>query len=311
MSLFQSSATPFFLHKNAAPVTEGRYDVILSPQFYWVKKVTLPVKREGEAKKLAESVFEGSLPRGHYSYEVRKAADGDFIIIAYDRQAISDALQHYLTQDARVNHVYLSQFACHNLDACCSIDDASSLVNLNGLLMQIPRNCTDPKLTMETFLEEVKPEGKPLRLGTLDEEVVERKTFIFLAAAVALLMLALGVEYVDYKHAASRVEAQKEALIEKYDLPPTTMQLQSIQKRLLRIYTEQKKVRDALMRLSALALVKGEYLKKIDLNKKDATIEIMLSDAKREEAVKREIAKTFKILNAALTDTLLEIKVAL
>ncbi len=298
------------MHKNAAPQREGVFDVILSPQFYWVKKVSLPVKREGEARKLAESVFEGSLPAGDYSYEVRKADDGEFILVAYDKGVIAEALKEHFIENAEVKNIYFAQFACRELEGCCSIDDISSLVNLDGLLMQIPRNCSDPKVTIAQFLQTHKIDAVPVKLSSLDAEVIDRKTFAYLVAVVVLFLISLAVEYAEYKSASKEVQMQKEALISKYDLPPTTMQLESIKKRLFKIYNTQKKIRDALMALSKVTLGKGEYYKVIDMGDKTATLEIVLSDPKRETLVKSQIAKKFRILQSELSDKTLQIKVA-
>lgn len=310
MNLFRSNVTPLFLHKETAPREEGEYRVILSPQFYWVKKVSLPVKRVSDAKRLAESVFEGALPAGTFSYEVVKADDGDFIVIAYDREAITQLLSEKFIKNARVKSVHFAQLACKALDTCCSVDDASSLVNINGLLMQIPRNCTDPKLEIGEYLKSVKPGSDRVKLGSLDVEVVDRRTFAMMVAALLLFLAAFGIEYFDYKKGISRLEETKTALIHKYDLPPTTMQLESIKNRLFKTYKTQKRIRETLAAIAKLPLQKDEYIKLLDIDDKTAKIEIALSDPKREAALKSLLAKNYKILESAVHDNTLTVKIA-
>jgi hypothetical protein len=310
MNLFRSNVTPLFLHKETAPREEGEYRVILSPQFYWVKKVSLPVKRVGDAKRLAESVFEGALPEGHFSYEVLKADDGDFIIIAYDRDAISQLLSEKFVKNAHVKSVHFAQLACKDLDTCCSIDEASSLVNINGLLMQIPRNCTDPKLEIDAYLKDLKPGSDSVKLGSLDVEVVDRRTFVMMSAALVLFLAALGIEYFDYKKGISNLEESKAALIQKYDLPPTTMQLESIRNRLFKTYKTQKRIREAMAVIAKLPLQKDEYIKLLDIDDKRAEVEIVLSDPKREAQLKRVLAKKYKILESHVDDKTLTLKIA-
>lgn len=310
MNLFQNRATPFFLHKGATPRREGTFDVILSPQFYWVKRVSLPVKRLSDAKRLAESVFEGSLPKGSYSYEVSKVDNGDFILIAYDREAISDVLKHYFTDRAKVQSLYFAQHACADIESCCSVDEKSSLVNLNALLMQIPRNCTDPKLTMEAYLKEAKLQGPKVKLGSLEREVVDRKTFILLAASILLFVVALGIEYVDYKTQSARLQEARDALVAKYDLPPTTMQLESIKNRLFKTFQKQKRIRDVLSGLSKVALLKGEYIHSLEIDDKAATVAFEIQNPEREAALKSQLSKKFKILASTLNGKRLQIKIA-
>ncbi len=309
-NLLQNRARLFYLHKNAVPQEEGVFDLILSPQFYWVKKVSLPVKRVSAAKKLAESVFEGSLPEGNYSYDVTVAEDGEFILIAYDKAEIADAIERFFIKNAKVQGAWFAQHACSDLDECCTVDEDSSLVNLNGLLVQIPRNCTEPKLTIDKYLETLHPKGKKIRFGTLDAEVIDQKTFVYLAAASLLFLGAFGIEYFDYRRALSQLEANKAALVRKYDLPPTTIQLESIKHRLEKTFRTQKKLRDALYALSTLPLEKGSFIRRLDLEPKNAQIEIMLKDTGAADKLKSYLRQKFKILDSSLEDKILHIKIA-
>ncbi len=309
-NLFQNRAQLFFLHQQARVQHDGTFDVILSPQFYWVKKVSLPVKRVGEAKKLTESVFEGSLPEGEYSYEVIAAGEGEFILIAYDRSEISQKLQHFFTDNAKVQSVRFAQYECAGLDECCSVDEKSSLVNLNGLLMQIPRNCTDPRLKIEEYLQKIKPTSHRVKLGTLDVEVVDRRTFVYFAASMLLFMSAFIVEYIDYKKEAGRLEEAKSALIRKYDLPPTTMQLESIRKRLFKTFKTQKKIRQTLYELSRIPLKEKEYISMINIDEKSATVAFSLKDSARAAELKRLLSAKFKVIDSSEEGNSMKVKIA-
>ena len=309
-NLFQNRAQLFFLHKHAVPQKEGTFDVILSPQFYWVKKVSLPVKRAAEAKKLAESVFEGSLPAGEYSYEVIAAGEGEFVLIAYNREEITEVLEDFFTGSARVQSVRFAQYECADLDTCCSIDDESSLVQLNGLLMQIPRNCTDPKLRIDDYIKNIKPTSHKVKLGTLDAEVMDRRTFAFLAAAVVLFMSAYILEYVDYKKESAKLEEAKQALIRKYNLPPTTMQLDSIKQSLFKTFQQQKKIRQTLASLAKTVLGKKEYINSMQIDGKTATVEFAVADSARARALEHQLAGKFKILDSTVDDKSLKVKIA-
>jgi hypothetical protein len=200
--------------------------------------------------------------------------------------------------------------ACKDLDTCCSIDEASSLVNINGLLMQIPRNCTDPKLEIDAYLKDLKPGSDSVKLGSLDVEVVDRRTFVMMSIALVLFLAALGIEYFDYKKGISNLEESKTALIQKYDLPPTTMQLESIRNRLFKTYKSQKRIREAMAAIAKLPLQKDEYIKLLDIDDKRAEVEIVLSDPKREAQLKRLLAKKYKILESQVDDKTLTLKIA-
>ena len=264
----------------------------------------------GEAKKLAESVFEGSLPEGVYSYEVIPAGDGEFILIAYNRDEIAQKLEEFFTDKAKVQSVRFAQYECAGLDECCSIDNDSSLVNLNGLVMQIPRNCTEPKLRIEDYLKSIKPTSHKVKLGSLDVEVMDRRTFVYLAIATVLFLSAFVLEYVDYKKETAKLEVAKSALIRKYDLPPTTMQLNSIKSRLSKTFQKQKKIRETLFALSKISLTRKEYITQMEIDDKTATITFTVSNAARADALKREMMQKFKVLDSSVNGNNIRVKIA-
>ena len=291
------------------PQTKGMFDVVLAPQFYWVKKVSLPVKSIGDAKKLAESVYESSLPKGNYSYAVSKE-DDKFIIIAYDKEEIGNRLKHYFTDDAKVNAIYFAQYEFPQLDACCTIDTQSSLVNIDGLLMQVPRNCTEPKLTIDDLIKDKKLSKMKVKLGSLDHEVMDKRTFILLAASILFVLSAFILEYIDYKKEATALEEAKMALIRKYDLPRTSMQLKSIKTSLEKTFSKQKSLREKLYAFAKLPLQKDEYIENIALGDKESIIRIKVSAPQREMVLKNALSKMFKIQKSDFTDDILTLKIA-
>ncbi len=308
-NLFSNNTKIIFLTQNTMPQTQGLYDVILAPQFYWVKKVSLPVKSLSEAKKLAESVYDGSLPEGSYSFEVSKK-DDEFIIIAYDKEEISNLLSRYFTQNAKVNAIYFSQYEFSNLDACCTIDAHSSLVNIDGLLMQVPRNCTEPKLVIEDLLKNKKLSKTKVKLGSLDHEVMDKRTFAVLAASVVAILSAFVLEYINYKKDISSLEEARLALVQKYDLPPTSMQLKSIKSSLEKTFKKQKGLRERLYTFSKLPLNKDEYIQSISFDDKGATIEIKVNSPQREGMIKQKFSPKFKIKNSNYDNNILTLEIA-
>jgi len=67
-------------------------NVMVTPQFYTLKKEALPVKYAYQAKKIAPSLFDGLLEEdGNYEYMVSKEEE-DWVFIAYDIKKITDFL---------------------------------------------------------------------------------------------------------------------------------------------------------------------------------------------------------------------------
>lgn len=307
--IFKSNSEIFYLSDKSLVQEKGKFNVILSPEFYWIKKVSLPVKRVFEAKKLARSIYEGSLPEGDFAYEVSKRGD-EFIIIAYDKDKILKIIAEKFTKDAKVFGIYFAQNEFADLDGCCGIDEASSLVNINSLIMQVPRVCTESKKEISFYLENKKLSKNRITLGSFESSVISQKEFYLIASAFALLFSSFAADWVNYRTSATALQEQRAEIIAKHDLPQTSIQLNSIKKSLTKTFNTQKNIRDELFGFSKLSLKKGEYIEHITANPKETTVVIKVDSKAREEEIKAKLSKTLKIKSSVFQDTHLTIKIA-
>jgi len=288
---------------------KGVYDVILSPEFYWVKKVELPVKKISAAKKLSESIFEGSLPSGEFAYEVSKAGD-DFVIIAYDKEGISAEIAQKFIKDAKVSSIYFAQNEFADLEDCCGIDRNSSLVNLNGLIMQVPRVCTESKREIDSYLNNKKLSNKKITLGVLSSDVVETKELYLFAAGVVILLASFVLDWYNYKSAALSLDEKRAEIIASNNLPRTSIQLNSIKKSLTKTFKTQKKIRDEVFAFNSITLKSGEYIDSINATSKESVIVIKVDSNAREAEIKSQISKKVPIKSSEFRDDFLIIRVS-
>lgn len=307
--LLKNNCTIYYLTQNTPVQTSGQFCVILSPEFYWIKEVELPVKSVSAAKKLAESLFEGSLPSGTYAYDVSKSEKG-FVLIAYDKDMISEKISETFTQDAKVSGIYFAQHEFTHLQECCGIDQYSSLINLNGLIMQVPRVCTESKKEIGSYLESITLSKHKITLNAFEDTVVEKKTVAMLAAGVALLLISNVIDWVGYANANSALEAQRSSIIAAYDLPPTSLQIKSIKDRLTKSFDTQKEIRDVLYAFNSIILKADEYIEHIEADAKVTTIVIKVMDEKRESEIKNMLAKSVKVLSSSYDNNKITLKIA-
>ncbi len=307
--IFKSNNKILYLSSKTPVQERGGFDVILSPEFYWVKRVSLPVSSVSGAKKLAQSIFEGSLPEGDFSYEVSKI-DGEFIVIAYDKNSISKIISEKFTKDARVSGIYFAQNEFKELDGCCGIDEENSIVNINSLIMQVPRVCTESKKEISFFLENKKLSKNKITLGSFESSVMSQKEFYLIAASVFILFSSFVVDWVNYSSSLTKLQDQRAEIITKNDLPQTSMQLNSIKDSLTKTFKTQKSIRDAVFGFSKLGLKKGEYIEHISASSKETTVVIKVNNKNREAEIKNRLSKTLKIKSSIFKDTHLTIKIA-
>jgi len=307
--IFKNNSKLLYFTQNS-PVREiGEYTLILSPSFYWVKKVDLPVKKVGAAKKLAQSIYEGSLPEGEFAYDVSKIGD-EFVIVAYDKEKISQEISKKFIKNAKVSGVYFAQNEFTELTECCGIDQVSSLVNLDGLIMQVPRMCTESKKEVSEYLKDKKLSNKKITLGSLESSVVSNKELYVLAAGVGILLSSFVLDWFNYHNSITKLEDRRADIISKYDLPQTSIQLNSIKSSLTKTFKVQKKMRDELFVFNSISLKDGEYIESVNSNKKETVVVIKLTSQDREGEIKNQISKKLKLNSSEFIGGKLTIRVS-
>ena len=287
----------------------GKYAVILSPEFYWVKRATLPVKSERDALKLAPSVYDGFLPAGDFSYEARKSGD-EFIMIAYDKKEISKNLDKVFLHKKDIEDVYFAQDALSHIEECVAVDSAVALSNMSGTIIQIPRVCTQADKTLNDVLVDAKLSKRKVKLSSFDNVLLSSGDIKLVASLFGLLFLAFGSEYIVYKKALGDLENQRADIIKENNLPRTSIQLKSIKKSLYKKFSTQKDMREVLFAISKISLKSGEYIESIEQTTKGATVKIHISNAARESDIKKMFPKSIMIKESFVRENTLELRIA-
>ncbi len=291
---FKSSSETIFITKKSKVNKRGSYNVILSPQFYWVKKVKLPVDSIRAAKKLAKSVFENSLPNGNFSYHVQKSGD-EFIIIAYDKEEISKEFEKIFLDKKDIKGVYFAQNELKELKECSVIDAFSALTKIDGLILQIPRACLNGGKSVDSYLKDISLSKNRVDIKVGNGVNLSKKTISLLVGVFVLFLIAYLIEYLSYKSELKKLQEQKVNLIKEYDLPRTMIQIRSIKNSLLNIYKEQKKIKDALYKLSKVKFNSGESIKHIEIDENGLSVDVEVSSTIDTASLKNRFSKEFTI----------------
>ena len=299
-----------FFTKNNPKYFTGEYSLILSPQFYWVKRVKLPVKSEFRAKKLAASVYEGTLPKDDkYFYDVKYEKDrGTFIVIAYSKKYIYEEIRKKIAPTAKIRGIYFAQYELGELKTCIAIDEEISLGNVDGLLIQVPSKCVDSEENVRKYLPKVRLSNRRVKIDSLEDKEEDKNSLIFYIVLIGLFLISQMTIYFAYKSKLNKYDSKKASLISRYNLPKTSFQLNSIKRTLLKRYKEQKLIRDAMTKLDKISLSSDEKYMDIVLNKHSAKLTLK-ANPKNFEKIKREFQNYFTISNANTLDDILTLEV--
>jgi len=265
-----------------------KVDIILSPQFYWIKKIDIPIKSQREAKKIAQNYFD---LKGNFLFDAVKIGD-TFFAIALDKNLELNINKKY------INSLRIAQVELYNFDEI-NIASNYQLKKIEDILFCFPINNSQAP-NIDEILPNLKLSNYTINLYNaveIDKTSISLMLFIFL-----ILNISLDGLIYTYKKELSNIKAKKEQL-SKYNLPLTNIQLDSI---LLDLKLTQKnniKLKKDLKFFSRIPLNKGE--KVILLEKK-------LNGYKIKISTKRDLLsyfqKRFKIKSSNLANSIYEVE---
>lgn len=257
-------------------------DVILSPQYYWIKKIDIPIKSLKDAKKIAKSLFK--LDEG-YIYDAFEL-DGKFFAYAIKKDLNINIDKKY------INSLRLAQTELYGFDKI-NVSDNHSIQKIDDLLFCFPyvqdaEHIDDiiPKLSLSKHT-----------VNLYNRIKIDKSVLITLAVIFFFINAAFLLNYIKNSNTLKQIEAKKENLIKKYRLPATTFQLDSILNSLKKEDIKQSKIRKDLEFITKTPLQNGEKFLDLSYDKNRFNIEI-----KTKRNLDNYFKKRFKV-NSTLNST--------
>jgi len=293
----------------------GNYDpeletnIILSPYFYWIKKAKLPVKFEYQAKNLSESVYDGFLPEGDFSYKAQKTDEGEFILFAYEPKKIAQTLKELNINIKKIKRLYFAQNELEDMECCIQISEKKALA-LVGDTVQLVKSCniTEP-ISMWHYLRDKETFSKfAISPNEFFQDFIDLKTF-YIINTLLFLMLLVGVgEYFIYHSSYKTIVQEEETIFSQYNLPQTSFERENILKKYTKIDKEQINIRRSILHMLKLRLRNDEHIKKIDFNKDMFEVQIKIKENKRAEVLKKELIEFFDIKEIRVKDLIMYVR---
>lgn len=300
MSLFNSNGRLVLLHNALKEVKKAsKYDLVLSPQFYIVKREKLAVKYAYQAKKLAPSVMEDLLPgdRG-YEYVVRK--DGDsWLFYAYRPKEVENFIKGCCGVEAsKIGNIYFADQLKPVLEKLpVGIDEYYALSLVDGYATIVPRKMLSSDRYAK-FSSKLRPR-KAISFKSSSRASKDNgftKTGIIAASILALLGVAYIVEGYSYKKSADAELSASSELYSKYPQLQSKLTRDSIRSKYQNIEKKQRAIREYIEQLSKLSSRKT-LLNNLELNDKAIISKFNVDDTERKKLKSIVSSTKLKITN--------------
>jgi hypothetical protein len=252
-------------------------DVILSPQYYWIKKIDIPVKTLKDAKKLSKTLFKLDESHIYDAFEL----NGGFFAYAVKKDLKLNIDKKY------INSIRLAQSELYEYDKI-NVSKNYSIQKIEDLLFCFPYTQDAPDA--KDILKNLKLSKHTLNLyNSLN---IDKSVLVYSAVILLFMNFIFIAGLIRNKSAVNELEKQKETLVKKNTLPKTTFQLKSILENLKSENAKQIKIRKNLEFITKTPLQKGEKFTQLAYDK-NFHIEI-----KTKRNLDRYFSKRFKVTSS-------------
>lgn len=190
-----------------------KVDIILTPQFYWVKKIDIDIKSLKEAKKIAKNLFD--LKDDEYIYDAVRLKNHIFAFAI--KKNLEIKIEKRYINSIRLAQVELFDYECINLGN-------KTLKKVNDILFCFPKLESDCK-RIEDILKDIKLSKYRVNLDYVN---IDKTTLFYLFSSLLILNLYLFSQGYFFKKELIDIEKKRDFLSQKYNLPTTSYQLNSI-----------------------------------------------------------------------------------
>lgn len=248
---------------------DEKVNVILSPAYYWVKKLTLPVKYVRDVKKLLPSIFEDTLNDGNYSYSVYK--EGEFFFaFAYDDKLILDALEEKGVNSTNIANIFFAQSELGFIEGALRVNETQSIYLKDDVLVLLP--CCWIEESGELDLDDISVTEHSISLAQFGH-IVDNKSLYKIGAIFTALIVLVVIELFITNQKVNEVTNLKDNLFEKAKLQSTMFQNKATLKKYKTIHKNQMHLREYTSVLVSAKLKPDEKLNQISLKNKKLSAE--------------------------------------
>lgn len=274
-------------------------NVMLTPQFYTLKKETLPVQYAYQAKKIAPSLFEGLLEEGKtYEYMVWKEEEIWFFL-AYDLEKIASFLERKGFALEHVDKLFFAQQSAALFTAPLFLGTEEALVSLDGVIVLVPRSALDEENASPLLFDDHFTPKKGIMLQGANGSILTLQQTVLLASAFVFMALIFFVEGVRYSGNSEVIEGQMQELLEAYPSLSSKYTRESIVSKYKTLDQLERKKRETIKALSGM-IFKGVTLTSFEMDDKKFSVHFFCKDAKTFKRVKALAKKNqFKTVNVS------------
>ena len=236
------------MHTKSSFKTDEDINIILSPEFYWVKIFSSQVKSKKDFKSIVPTLFEEFINIENKKYHIIKLEDEKYLCFAYDEQVIIDGIKSSGLSSTQVKNIHFAQIefaslVSHTNGVCLKIDNIC-LGFSNDILVQVPiqlqvsnsngYNISSLELSKENII---------IHQGS---KYISPKNSYYISILLVILSLTFILKTILLQFTISALDSEIDTIKKEYKVPSSNIQMRSIIKKLKRLSKSQLKLRSTI-----------------------------------------------------------------
>lgn len=279
-------------------------DIILSPEFYWVRKFKIPVKSETQARHVLPTLFEDIISdTSVLTYQVIKQEENIFLCFAYNNKKIYEAIKKSNIPISHISSIYFAQNECNSFTSF-NVDNLKFMYTSENILVKVPNNLLDDVMDLNKVLKNINLSSNKVQIK-LYNNVINSKYYSIFSIFFGVLILLNIIKYFDYSNEISKIDESIIKIKKVNNLPNSMLQTNSILKKYEKQVLLENKKREAISYI--ISNIKFD-LKSLDITNSTVTLEYLSVNKNK---VEKFINKRYKVLSSKEKSFMLKVKVKL
>lgn len=274
-------------------------NVMLTPQFYTLKKEPLPVKYTYQAKRIAPSLFEGLLEEGKsYEYMVWKEED-EWVFLAYDLEMITAFLEHKGFALEHISKLFFAQQSAALFTDPLLLGSNEALVFLDNVIVVVPKAALGEEEGASLHFDDSFTPKKGIMLQSAYGSILTLRQTTVLASVFVLMALVFFMEGSRHSGNSKVIQMEMEAMLEAYPSLASKYTRDSIVTKYKTLDSVERKKRETIKTLAGM-IFKGVTLNAFEMNDQKFSVHFSCEDAQVFKRVKALAKKNkFKTVNVS------------
>lgn len=227
MSLVSNKHKKLFLCLDSKVDIKDRVDIILSPEFYWVRVFDIPVKNTTQARHVLPTLFEDVLETtNELSYQVLKLEDSKYLCFAYINKKIFEAIKNAGISSSQVNSIYFAQTECQGFKQF-TVCNKAFLYTQDEILVKVPNALLTQSIHLEEKLEDIKLSSNKVDIKLYNSSLSSKQIYSLLIVMLVICFVNI-FKLFDYSSEISNLEEKIESTKKASKLPNSMIQTNSI-----------------------------------------------------------------------------------